>query len=367
MSADEPPLPGMDAEEPYWEWEATLAEIEGAGGATMVLGGTDVGKTTFTRQLAVRLAQAGRRVAILDADPGQSEIGPPACAGLAFADEPIDSVAELAPNALAFIGSISPARRELEHAAAIRHLADLAGDRQLLLDTSGYISGFGALRMLLAEFELVRPAHVVALQRSGELNAILSPLRRRAGCRIHTPAIPAAISRKTPGLRAKRREMRFAAYLRVATLAEIAFQDVAFTGTWLGCGVPVPSHIHRFVNETLGPLIHAYHIETIGRNLHVMGNRPIDPACAEVGIVLSQLKMRELYVTVAPKLRHLLVGLQASNGRLLGVGLLMNLDFRRGIAEVLTPVRTPKAAAILQFGAHRIAPDGTDRGPLTSA
>ncbi len=363
IASPSPPGDG-DAMNPYGEWDATLDEIAASGGTTMVLGGIDVGKTTFTRLLVNRAVAAGKRVAVLDADPGQSQIGPPACAGLALVEGPIAGLSDLPPHALAFIGSTSPAGRLPEHITAVRRLADLAGDRLLVIDTSGYLHGPGARRLIQCEAELVAPAHIVALQRGDELAEILSPLRRRANCRIHTPAIPTSIVTKPPSMRTQRRAMRFAAYFRDAQPAHFRFDTVGFTGTWLGGGTPVPAHILRFMNETLGRPTRIYHAETCGRHVGLMSNRPIASTGPELGIVLGQLKAKEVSVTVAPRLKHLLVGMEASNGKLLGLGILAGLDFRRGALTLLTPVRAPDAACVLHFGMHRVTPDGTDAGAL---
>jgi polynucleotide 5'-hydroxyl-kinase GRC3/NOL9 len=358
-----PPEPSAGSLDAYGEWEATLGAILKADGPIMIIGGTDVGKTTFTRLLVNRAVAAGKRVAVLDADPGQSEIGPPACVGLAFVEAPVTLLSDLTPNALEFVGSVSPAGRLLEHITAVRRLADMAAGRFLVIDTSGYLHA-GARRLVQSEFDLVAPSDVVALQRDNELQGFLAPLRQRAGCRIHTPPVPAAIGAKPQSLRTQRRAMRFSAYLRDAKIAPYAFDDVAFTGTWLGGGTSVPAHMLRFLNETLGPNIRIYHAETSGRHLGLMTDRPITSHSPEMGIAMEQLRVREVSVTVAPRLKHLLIGLEASNGKLLGLGLLVSLDFRRGVAGVLTPVRSPDAACILQFGLQRISPDGSDAGAL---
>src|SRR5918999_822328 len=49
---------------------------------TMVIGEGDTGKTTLVTALANALVERGFRVAVLDADLGQSEIGPPTTIGL---------------------------------------------------------------------------------------------------------------------------------------------------------------------------------------------------------------------------------------------------------------------------------------------
>ena len=114
------------AAEPYAEWKSALNALAASPGTTLLLGGMDVGKTTFTRLLANRFLEAGCPPALLDADLGQSEIGPPACVGIAFCDAPILALSDLKPHALAFVGSASPPGYLLEHVAGIRRLADMA-------------------------------------------------------------------------------------------------------------------------------------------------------------------------------------------------------------------------------------------------
>ena len=348
----------------YAPWEPTLREIAATDGAVMVIGGTDVGKTTFTRLLVNRAVVFGRRVAVLDADPGQSEIGPPGCVGLAFVDAPVTLLSELDPIALGFIGSVSPAGHLPEHITAVRRLADMADGRRLIVDSSGYLHGSGARSLIQCEFELIEPAHVVGLQRRNELQAFLTPLGKRANCRIHTPGVPPAIGTKPPALRSQRRAMRFATYFQESRVVQYAFRDVAFTGAWLGGGTPVAAHILRFLNDALGPATRIYYAETSGRHLGLMTNRLLSTNSPELGVVLEQLKSREVSVTIAPRLKHLLIGLEASNGKLLGLGLLVDLNFRRGTLGILTPVRAADAACTLRFGVQRIHPDGSDAGAL---
>lgn len=348
----------------YADWEPTVDAVLSAGGSVLIIGGMDVGKTTLTRLLVNRAVAAGKRVALLDTDPGQSEVGPPACIGLAFVDSPVGSLADLAPQALAFVGNTSPASHLLEHAAGTARLAALAVDRMLIVDTCGYIQGGGARRMHQIEFDLLEPAHVIALQRHGELEPILTPLRHRTGCRVHTPPVPAAVTRKSPALRAQRRAMRFASYFETTTLHTFSFDDVALVGTWLGGSDPLPPHILKFLNQALGFHSRIYHAEMCDRALGLMVSKPLPAETAGLAMVQEQLRPQSLAVTVAPNLRHLLLGLESGNGKLLGLGLLEALDFRRRTLGVRTPVRTPRAAHILRFGTLRLTPDGKELGSL---
>ena len=330
----------------------------------LLLGGTDVGKTTFTRLLANRWAEAGLRPAVLDADLGQSEIGPPTCVGLAFCDAPVLALSDLAPHALAFVGSSSPTGYLLEHVAAIRRLADMAEGRPLITDTSGYLHGAGARRLNQTTFDLLTLAHVVALQRRGELEPILAPMRKREGCVIHDLPPAAVIGKKPAAFRAQRRALRFGAYFEGAALHAYAFPDVAFVGTWFGGGTPVAPHLLKFLNQSLGAGRKVYYAETTDRELGLMVNQPIPPQSPELALALQEFRAQSVSVTVAPRLKHLLLGLESANGKLLGLGLLEALDFRRGTLGVLTPVRAPAAARIIRFGGLRVTPQGAEIGKL---
>jgi len=64
----------MDIDIPR-EW--TQIDFNKLSGTLMVIGGTDVGKSTFARYLYSHLAGRGSKVAFIDGDPGQSNLGPP--------------------------------------------------------------------------------------------------------------------------------------------------------------------------------------------------------------------------------------------------------------------------------------------------
>lgn len=80
------------------------------GATALLLGGTDTGKTTWTRQAVADLTQLGLTVAVVDCDPGQGEIGPPGTVGVGLAAPGSEyrSLRDLTPLASYFVGAISP-------------------------------------------------------------------------------------------------------------------------------------------------------------------------------------------------------------------------------------------------------------------
>ena len=64
-------------------------------GVCLVLGAADTGKTTLAEAIARRAASSGP-VGVIDADIGQSHIGPPTTVGWALVDRPDVSFSQLA-------------------------------------------------------------------------------------------------------------------------------------------------------------------------------------------------------------------------------------------------------------------------------
>ena len=348
----------------FIEWDETLEKIATSSGTSVILGGTDVGKTTFCRLLVNRLVEKEKNVAIIDADVGQSEVGPPTCIGMAFVEKKIATLSELQVQALAFVGSVNPSNFLPEHIAGVVKLAAQIGDKTLVVDTSGYIQGYNAHRLMRIELDLLAPSHIIALQRKDELRPILQSVRHRRDCTIHTPSIPSIIGKKTAFFRANRREMRFASYFQTSTEYEFSFDEVALGGTWLGGADPLAAHLEKFISEVFGTRNRVYYAELAGRRLGLMLASPVEPHSADLGVVMEHFKTRELSVTIAPNLKNLILGLEDRKGRLLGLGILAGLDFKRRTLKILTPLRASGAVSKVCFGRQRIDPDGADAGLL---
>src|SRR5215813_9121176 len=91
---------------PAWEWSAGQI-VQHKWRKVLVLGGVDRGKSTYCGFLSQRCLAAGRRVAVIDADVGQKEIGPPATLTLGY-PAASQSLLEVTPVAWYFIGATSP-------------------------------------------------------------------------------------------------------------------------------------------------------------------------------------------------------------------------------------------------------------------
>ncbi len=169
------------------DWAAAVDRIvAGRARRVLLLGPGDAGKSTLCRVLLRRAARSGRGVAVLDADPGQKLVGPPACATLGRGEAP-------ALSALAFVGALDPLRGWRPLVAGTGRLAAEAEADLLVVNTSGLLAGAGR-RLKAAKIAAARPDLLVALGKGADLEAVLadheaipalrlarSPLARRKG------------------------------------------------------------------------------------------------------------------------------------------------------------------------------------------
>jgi polynucleotide 5'-hydroxyl-kinase GRC3/NOL9 len=189
---------------------AAALEAAAAAPVTLVLGAGDTGKTTLVAVLASDLLRRGHRVGLLDADLGQSEIGPPTTIGLGEAPRALARPREAEVRALAFVGVLSPAgdlRATLAAAAALAARAR-AFDR-VVVDTCGLIAGRFGVAFKRALVEAVRPDVVIALERGDECRPLLAALARAGGPPVVRVPAAAAARRRSARERAEHRRAGF--------------------------------------------------------------------------------------------------------------------------------------------------------------
>jgi len=196
-------------------------------GSCLILGGADTGKTTLAAALGRRLAQ-NRPVGIIDADVGQSHIGPPATVGWAIVRDGQLDFSQLTAGGISFVGSVTPVGHLLQLTAAIVRCVEKVSEvtELMIVDTPGFISGPAAATLWWTVQRILKPKLIVAVQRSEELSDILVGLGT-LGSQLELVESPPQISAKSPRQRRSYRQSRFCRYFRDSCLYNFSLSKVA--------------------------------------------------------------------------------------------------------------------------------------------
>ena len=223
-----------------WE-EVDLSEISGT---LMLVGSSDVGKSTFSRYLFKRLCTIYPRVAYLDGDPGQATLGPPSTMTLAMTDNGDDTFPPRGRRWRTFVGSVSPVGNMLAVltcAARLLEAARKAGAQVVIYDTTGLVEpARGGIHLKLAKIDLLRPKVLFALQRDQELQTLVLPLRRRRHILVLEFSPSSAAQRRDISVRKAHRAAQFARYFTKSSQLRVNWTQFAV--------LPAPRfNLHRLV------------------------------------------------------------------------------------------------------------------------
>jgi polynucleotide 5'-hydroxyl-kinase GRC3/NOL9 len=218
--------------------------IQAAAGAavTLVIGEVNHGKTTLVAGLANALFARGLAVGVLDADVGQSEVGPPTTVGLGRVTRPLERLSDAEPIALRFVGVTSVVREQVGTIVAVGRLADrarAAGLSHLLVDTSGLIRGDLGQRIKQAKIDALDPDLLIAVDEAGECEPILAPYRRAGRPAIVCVAPAPAVRSRTPEERRRHRERALAAHFAGARRITLDLRRTTLRRPALFIGEPI--------------------------------------------------------------------------------------------------------------------------------
>ncbi len=311
-------------------WESVARSME-PGDLFVVLGGVDVGKSGLLAFLLNRLTARGMTVALVDADVGQSDVGPPGTIGLLLASSPPVHPKLAEPDALFFVGDVTPRGHLLPMVVGSARLAGLALERGadvVLVNTTGMVRGGAARALKRFKLAALAPTKVALIQREGEAEHLRRLVPSRA--RVIDMSPPPYASEKYRSLRRLGRRSAYARYLEGSRIASYDLGEVGLVGTFLGSGRARPDALEAF-DRTLGcGLLHLE--EAPDAIVMVCEGRP-NPGAVRA---MAELTGKEVRYTTREGLRGLYVGLLDPDGLCSAVGVLEELDLEGGVARVRT-------------------------------
>jgi polynucleotide 5'-hydroxyl-kinase GRC3/NOL9 len=226
------------------EWFGLLDVLEEGKGIAILLGATDTGKSTLAQFLISHLCQRRLKVGLVDADIGQSFLGPPATIGLSVFKSHPDWEVILSPPEIFFVGSTTPEGHFSVHLKGVKRMVDKVtsyGPDVILVDTTGFVSGEGGRELKRKKIDLVCPHFILALQKGDDIEPILELYQENPLYKICRLPLSEQVRPKSMEERRTHRTNKFRDYFKYSSIQELGIEGVEIEGEVLDPdGAPLP-------------------------------------------------------------------------------------------------------------------------------
>ncbi len=343
-------------------WNQAAELLAARPGVTMLLGASDTGKSSLAVLLANHLSGAGLKVAVVDADIGQSDIGPPGTVGMGLCEQPIRRLADVPLQGAYFVGSNSPEGHSLSLLVGCAQMVAKArqrGAQAIVIDTTGLVHGRAARVLSHFNRDLLQPDFLLALEREGELEHLLRPLAIACGLKVlRLQASPRAQTRSRQQRKAAR-ERALRTHLAGSRTLELSLDRVSLLRTIYGTGRPLDATEFAGLSQRLGcPVVHG---EWIPEGLYLVLDGTFEQS--RMDRLKEQEGVEQIFTSRTDRLRDLLVGLVDAEEEWLGIGILTGLDFADRMARVHTAADEARIRAI-HVGILRVSTSGEEMGRI---
>jgi polynucleotide 5'-hydroxyl-kinase GRC3/NOL9 len=285
------------------EWFELLDLLEEGKGIAILLGATDTGKSTLAKFLISHLCKRGLKVGLVDADIGQSFLGPPATIGLSVFKSHPDWEVILSPPEIFFVGSTTPEGHFPIHLKGVKTMVDKGssyGPDGILVDTTGFVLGEAGKELKRRKIDLVSPRFILALQKDDELEPILEQYKESPLYKIYRLPLSEQVRPKSLEERRANRTNKFRDYFKYSVIQELAMEGVQIEGEVL---------------DPSGALL------------------PLDWAL---------------------RINGLLIGLKDENDHTLALGLIRNYSQEKKVLRVFTPLQEIQRVKTVQLSSLRL-------------
>ncbi len=321
----------------------------------MIVGAVDVGKTSFCAYLANLALRAKRRVAIVDADLGQSDLGPPSSIGSCRITKPVRDLFEIEAEDIRFIGATSPSRAASEVVDGIAEMTEKTlehGVDLLIVNTDGWVEGEDAVLYKLALAKRIKPSMLIGIQEQSELTFLMGALTEIQSIAVESSP---AVRKRDREERKLLRELGYKKYLKGAAVQSFPLGWIRISGVPFGSGVPPSkSHMEKIV-EQIGT-IPLYCEETPNSIFIALSNEQW--ADEEIAKTLEDTLNKKVKIVWQGDEKGLLVALQDKDDNFLGIGIIEELDYRRQVLKIYSNVR--KGITAIHVGQVKLDKSGKE-------
>jgi polynucleotide 5'-hydroxyl-kinase GRC3/NOL9 len=345
-------------------WEACVRKVLEKNDKpiiAMIAGAIDVGKTSFCAYLTNMALKRKQRVAIVDADLGQSDVGPPSTVGSCHVTKPIYDPFDMGAEDVCFIGVTSPSgatKETVDGIAGILEKTLKSGIDLLIVNTDGWVESEDAVRYKLALAKRIKPSILIGLEEKNELTFLMGALTDID--RIAIESSP-AVRKRDREERKVLRELGYKKYLKGAAVQSFPLNWVRISGVPFGSGIPPSNSRMMKIVEQIGtsPLYCEETSETIFIALSKQ-----QWADEEIAKTLEGSFGKKVKIVWRGDEEGLLVALNDKEGNFIGLGIVEQLDYERRVLKVYTSAR--KNVASIKVGQVKLDKSGKELGLSTA-
>ena len=184
----------------------------------LLLGKIDSGKSSYCTYLVNKLVNGKCRVAVLDGDLGQSDIGPSGTVGYAIISKPVAELYNLKLQNAFFVGDTSPITaitKTIEGLAAMKAEILTRPVDFVVVNSDGWVLGDIAVRYKTELIKELKPDVIVGIQVEDELTALIANLENTLAIFVEPSS---SLNQRSSEKRQSLREMTYAKYMKDAKL-----------------------------------------------------------------------------------------------------------------------------------------------------
>ena len=330
------------------DWEGIAQRVVKPQTIALVIGSTDVGKSTFCRFLVEQGVAKGLKVGFVDADVGQSQIGPPTTIGLKLFSQDSTSNTE----DLYFVGSTSPEYHLLQCVTGTCLMVDAAlkaGADLVVVDTTGYVEGDAAVALKRHKVELIQPDYLICIHRSRELNPIVSGFAGLSAIQSHHLSPHKSVTSKSSESRRKYRESRFEHYFADAVEETVPFDQIRGQRSLFFVGRRANTKEREILSNFVDHDI--LYAEWGHKSLSLVAPNMLSNLTQ--GRLKSHYSLTSLVVETPAYFERRLIGMLNDSMKTHSIGVIESVDFRSNVLGIRCRPNAASETRIVQFGRYK--------------
>jgi polynucleotide 5'-hydroxyl-kinase GRC3/NOL9 len=323
-----------------------LVNIEAKPVTAMVLGTIDSGKSSFCTYLINRLLRDKKKVAILDGDLGQSDIGPPCTVSYTFVTKPVTDLFNLTAKDAYFVGVTSPSTaigKVVEGLSKLKKEIMINNPDFIVINTDGWIEDEDAIYYKIKLVEELAPDVVFCIQQNEDMATLINALEKFRKTVVESPS---AVGQRNRERRKNLRELGYVKFLRKAKVESLPLSWVKVEESEMfGLdGGRENAQRARKIHELLGmkPL---HFVELKGKISVIIGkNRWI---AAENIRKVEEFTKKKVVIIRKGEEQGILAAVYDAKRKFMGIGTLQEIDYLRKTLKISTPVSREIAVVVV--------------------